>query len=49
MKTARLHSVPPLREAREPSPASAYPTLRVDPGICDGVGIWIMQKSAPRS
>lgn len=39
MKTARLHSVPPLREAREPSAASAYPTLRVDPGLCDGVGI----------
>lgn len=29
----------PLREARRTGPDSAYPRLRVDPGVCDGVGI----------
>ena len=28
-----------VRAARETAAPSAYPRLRVDPGICDGVGI----------
>ena len=29
----------PLRSAREPAGRSPHPTLRIDPGVCDGVGI----------
>lgn len=29
----------PLREARQPGPTSTLPTLRLDPAVCDGVGI----------
>ncbi len=34
-----MASVVPLREARRPAAASAAPTLRIDPSVCDGVGI----------
>jgi ferredoxin len=29
----------PLRSAREKAPAAKGPRLRIDPGVCDGVGI----------
>ena len=29
----------PLRAAREPVDPAATPTLRIDPSVCDGVGI----------
>lgn len=29
----------PLRTARDKGPAASHPRLRIDPAVCDGVGI----------